>query len=130
MSSWMFVMKGDRKDFLQRLKSKNWPIYRNTGNRKRLKKNDSVVFYLGGEKNKVIMGTAKIASHLREDADTDFAVEISDVTIFRSPLPIHDIVDSIRFIRNKRNWGCYLQGGVIEIPSTDLENIKSYNKKG
>ena len=121
-SFWIFVMKGNKIDFHARLEKGQWPIYKNTGNRSKLKKGDSVVFYLGGLRNKKFMGTATLTSGVEPDGE-DFAVGLSKVDIWKSPVFVPSILGSLDFVPNKRNWGAYFQGGVVWLSKKDYNTI-------
>ena len=124
MTHWIFVMTGNNADFLTRASSGKWPIFKRTGNRNNLAKGDSVVFYLGGSNNKKIMGTATLGSGLNADGD-EFSIDLSDVSIWDTPIRMVSILESLVFIHNKKNWGAYMQGGVVWLPKNDYVTILS-----
>lgn len=122
MPNWIFVMTGNNADFLTRTSSGKWPIFKRTVNRNDLKKGDNVIFYLGGNSNKKIMGSATVNSGLEVNGD-EFSVDLSDVQILDKPIRMSSILESLVFIRNKKNWGAYMQGGVVRLPKTDYNTI-------
>ena len=124
MSNWIFVMTGNNADFLTRASSGKWPIFKRTVNRNELEKGDNVIFYLGGSNNKKIMGHAVVGSGLEVNGD-EFTVDLSDVHIFDKPILMSSILESLMFIRNKKNWGAYLQGGVVRLQKKDYVTILS-----
>ena len=115
-------MTGNNADFLTRVSSGKWPIFKRTGNRDNLEKGDNIVFYLGGNNNKKIMGTATVSSGLNPN-DDEFSVDLSNVCILDKPILMLSILESLAFIRNKKNWGAYMQGGVVWLQKTDYNMI-------
>jgi hypothetical protein len=122
MSNWIFVMTGNNADFLTRASSGKWPIFKRTVNRNELKKGDHVIFYLGGNNNKKIMGYALVDSGLNVNGD-EFSIDLSDVVILDKPIRMSSIVESLMFVRNKKNWGAYMQGGVVRLPKIDYNTV-------
>lgn len=115
-------MTGNNVDFLTRTSSGKWPIFKRTVNRNELKIGDHVIFYLGGNNNKKIMGSATVSSGLNVNED-EFLVDLSDVCIFNKPIQMSSILGDLVFIRNKKNWGAYMQGGVVRLPKVDYNMI-------
>lgn len=128
MASWIFVMTGDVEGFGGRIKSGEWPIFRKTHHRNEMRAGDKIVFYLGGKNNKKLMGIATISSGLRKNGE-EYFVSISEVEVWKDPLEMRKLVDSLGFIKNKDNWGLYLQGGVIPLPQKDHDTILARNVK-
>lgn len=126
MSYWIFVMKGTIIDFQTRMKSKFWPIKKKTGNKNNLQKNDRVVFYLGGPNNMKFMGTATISSELKPMGD-DFVIELHKIEIWEKPISVPQILDSLTFIPNKKNWGFFFQGVIVWISKNDYNLIINKN---
>ena len=122
MPYWIFVMKGNEVDFHARIEKEKWPIYRRTGNRKSLRKGDNVIFYLGGIRNMKFMGTASLSSELEPEGE-DFTVGLSNLDIWKNPILVPSILDSLGFVGNKRNWGAYFQGGAVWILKKDYNAI-------
>jgi len=81
---------------------KKWPIYQRTGNKKLLGIGDNVVFYLGGIRNMKFMGTAVLSSKIEPEGD-DFTVGLSDLDIWKKPVSVSEILDSLGFVGNKKN---------------------------
>ena len=115
-------MTGNNADFLTRANSGKWPIFKRTVNRNDLEKGDNIIFYLGGNNNKKIVGTATVSSGLNPNND-GFSVDLSDVCILDKPIRMSSILESLVFIRNKKNWGAYMQGGILRLPKTDYNMI-------
>ena len=122
-------MTGEQEEFVQRLKEKKWPIFNRTNNRNRLKIGDSVIFYMGGKKGHKFLGTASVSSQLIKTGETSAWVELANAKVWKIPVSIENIIGDLEFIKNKMNWGCYLQGGVVQLKEKDFEKIISYFKK-
>ena len=128
MSSWIFIMTGSIEDFTERITNGKWPIYKRTQNRFKIKKNDDVVFYLGGMNNGKILGTGKLSSNVKKQSmDGDGDIEISDTDLWKNPVLVKDNVESLDFVKNKNNWGAYFQGGVKSLGSKDYKQILNLN---
>ena len=123
-------MKGNEINFHERIKTKKWPIPKKTGNKDKLEKNDKIIFYLGGEKNMKFMGTATIDS-IKTSNDDDFIIELDNTNIWRNPIKVSAILDSLEFI--PKNWGSFFQGKIVWISkkdhSTIIENIDKQIRK-
>ena len=122
MSAWIFVMKGKEEEFLARLKTEKWPIYQRTPNRTSLAKGGSVIFYLAGVRNMKFMGTATLSSEVEVEGD-DFSVGISNVNVWKKPVLVKSILESLNFVPNDKRWGSYFQGGVLWISKEDYNTI-------
>jgi predicted RNA-binding protein len=119
-----------------RLKDLFWGLGERTPNRKNLKIDDYVVFYLGIP-SKSFVATAKLGSssvtlskeqknkygHDSDEFQTDFGVNLKDIKIFERYLPVENILDELSFIENSKYWGSYFQGGTREISESDYMNI-------
>ena len=68
------------------------------------------------------MGSATVSSGLNVNED-EFLVDLSDVCIFNKPIQMSSILGDLVFIRNKKNWGAYMQGGVVRLPKVDYNMI-------
>jgi predicted RNA-binding protein len=45
--------------------------------------------------------------------------------LFPQPVPVHDVLDDMSFIRSSKSWGLYFRGPVRTIPKSDYELIIS-----
>ena len=115
-------MRGKEDDFLARLKGKKWPIYQRTPNRTSLTKGDGVIFYLAGVHSMKFVGTATLSSEAEPEGDA-FSVIFSNVDVWKKPVLIKPILESLNFVPNDRRWGAYFQGGVIWISKKDYNVI-------
>ena len=122
MPAWIFVMRGNEDDFLARLKGEKWPIYQRTPNRTSLTKGDSIIFYLAGVHNMKFMGAATLSSEADAEGDA-FSVRISNVDVWKKPVLIKLILESLNFVPNAKKWGAYFQGGAIWISKEDYNTI-------
>lgn len=113
-----------------------WGLGESTPNRKLLKQGDQVVFYLGIP-IKSFTASAVLASDAfaldrsqkrkySHDLDyfaADYGVLLEDPKIWESPVAVDQVVSSLGFIENKKNWGPYFQGGIRAIPPEDFRAI-------
>ncbi len=124
MQNWIFVIKDSDEKFQIKIKEKKWSIFRKTLNRNKLKVGDRIVFYKAGIDGKKFIGKASIYTELKEDG-IDFSLGLSDAEVWKKPIKITSLLDSLEFIKDKTNWGCYLQGGVRPISDSDYMTILS-----
>ena len=115
-------MTGADEEFLKRINMKKWPIYSRTSHRKKLKEGDRIIFYLAGAPRKKFAGSAVIASDLEKEND-DFTVALSEIKKWSKQILISSLLESLEFIKNKSNWGVYMQGGVVHISDKDYHVI-------
>jgi len=85
---------------------------------------DKVLFYQGGENGRKIVGSAELASSLQQTGNSiyDF-VKIKNFKIWDNAVEIRTLIDKLTFVRNKRYWGIYLQGGITKISEKDYMKI-------
>ncbi len=145
---WIFAVvdqhqTSDRKvpalDVLKdRLKRNIWIVNSKNVNVKYLREADEVVFYLGGshgEKGFTGVGVlaseprpltaSEITKHFSLSPQFDEAVSLRDAKIWLQVKPAATLVPQLSFIKNKRRWGAYLEGGIINLPKPDFELIIS-----
>ncbi len=128
MAFWIFTMTGELEDFTKRIGDSKWPIYNRTQNRFKIARNDKIVFYLGGLNNGIILGTAKLASKVKKKSkDGDGDIGIKDIELWETPVLVKEHVESLDFIKIKKNWGVYFQGGVKSIEEKDYQQILNLN---
>ena len=104
--------------------SRKWLIGRKTRNRNRLMAGDKILFYQGGEEGRKFVGSAELASGLRQTGNSiyDF-VKIMNFKIWDNPVEIRTLIDKLSFIKNKKYWGVYLQGGIRKISRKDYKEV-------
>ncbi|HET9135569.1 MAG TPA: hypothetical protein VFO76_02940 [Candidatus Kapabacteria bacterium] len=117
-----------------------WGLGESTPNRKLLRENDFVIFYVGTP-DKIFAGSAKLdsdsfeltsdqtrdLSHGEEFFTTQYGVKLKDIQRWIPAKPITNYIPSLNFIENKQNWGVYFQGGVRQISQDDYELIVGQN---
>ena len=124
-SHWIFVINDTDKEFKRRLDKRKWPIFHFTINRKRIRADDLAIFYKAGAGGQKIIGKATTASAIISiDGKLDFYVKLKDVEQCND-VSIRPLVKKLEFIKNKQQWGGYLQGGVRPITEKDYETIVS-----
>ena len=128
MQSWIFVITAAYDEFKDRINKKAWPIYKNTGNKRKLRVGDNVIFYMGGPEGKKFLGTSRVDSDLIPNS-IDFSIGLSDIKIWKKPVLIKDILADLKFIVHKEKWGLHLQGGIIRLSDGDFKTIISNAKK-
>lgn len=141
---WIFVIK-DQEDksgtdiFKKLMEIKMWGLGERTPNRKRLEKNDSVVFYQAGVNAQQFLGFANLDSDVLKPSDVskedlesvaevfnaDYLIKLKDIITWPEPKMIGTILDKLEFIQNKEYWGTYFQGGVRAISEQDFNVIIS-----
>lgn len=119
-----------------RLERKIWIVNSKNPNVKHLREGDEVIFYLGrSRRERGFIGIGVLASKPRSlmkldgveyaspSSKFDQVVELRDVKLWEKVKPVVKIVPRLGFIKNKRNWGIYLQGGIVRIFKRDFELI-------
>lgn len=119
-----------------------WLIGGHTRNRKAIKEGDKAVFYAAGKGNRVFLAMATIASActpLRDRGKLAIEVEfvealgfehpgllsfkVTNIAFFDTHVPASQLVDHFSFIKNRRRWGIYFQGGSMRISKEDFELV-------
>ena len=116
----------------RRLHEKKNPLYKKTPFLKDIKKDDEVVFYVAGKKNKsqnfIAFSHIKLVETPNElliDPDKNkYVLEkyllFENITLLKTPIHIKAIINQLEFIKNKTNFGVYLMGGVSKITENDF----------
>ena len=125
--------------FKDRIKENKWPIYVKTPQLQNVSVGKNVVFYIAGsgEKRQCFTGTAKIKKII-DNKDTNlvpnqefkqilFHVEFENINIFNKSLSIRDHINNLDFIKNKKKYGLYFQGGICKINKQSFEYINANN---
>jgi len=106
--------------------SKEYPFGYRTPNKTRIVSGDKVVFYQSGEEGRKFIGSAVVSSVVKNPDQFIFGyVHFSKIRIWQEPIDIYSILDELSFIKNKRRWQSYFQGGIRKIPRKDYERIIS-----
>ena len=121
----------------RRLDEKKYPLYKKTPFLKDVKKDDEVVFYVAGRKNKSqnfigcsLIKSVEIPSEILVDPDKNkYVLEkyllFENIILLKTPIHIKAIINQLEFIKNKTNFGVYLMGGVSKITENDFNLIKN-----
>lgn len=104
--------------------TKNWSIGKRTPNRTQLSLGDKVLFYQGGDEGRKIVASAELASTVKETEISESFVEITNFRLWKKPVEIRALINELSFIKNKKHWGIYLQGGIVKISEQDYKKIK------
>jgi len=123
MGNWIFVLTGTDEEFQRRIEMEKWPIFRKTTYRQQVHESDKVVFYKAGEGNKKFLGTSTVSSELKPEGKTDFFLNLKEIDVWKKSKPIRHMLDKLDFIKNKVQWGIYMQGGVRKLSEKDYELI-------
>ena len=120
----------------RRIDEKKYPLYKKTPFLNDIKKNDEVVFYVAGRKNKSqnfiaysVIQSVEIPNETLVDPDKNkYVLEkyllFENITLLKTPIHIKAIINQLEFIKNKTNFGVYLMGGVSRITENDFNLIK------
>lgn len=125
MPYWIFVIRDTDEVFAKRMKEKKWPIFIHTHNRKNLKVDDKVVFYKAGDNGQKFLGVAQIGSKLEKATSLDYAVELTDIKIWKKSVHVKKLINNLEFIGDSTSWGRFFQGGVLRISKNDYTLIVS-----
>ena len=127
--------KSAKEIFQERISKNRWAIYSNTRNKKRLKVNDNIIFYVsdrktGGE----IVASAQASEIIRPLRNERFDTEQDTVEVFLSFKAINffetriffkDLLPKMSFCpTNKSKWGVVLMGGVRQLNDRDYAILK------
>lgn len=120
----------------RRIDEKKYPLYKKTPFLNDIKKNDEVVFYVAGRKNKSqnfiafsVIQSVEIPNETLIDPDKNkYVLEkyllFENISLLKTPIHIKAIINQLEFIKNKTNFGVYLMGGVSKITANDFNLIK------
>jgi predicted RNA-binding protein len=118
-----------------RLKQKAYPLHKGTHCRHKIKSNDQFIFYIAGKsalRTSVyaygIIGKDLKPQHYSEDEvhvgnPSSKVIELKSCKKISNGLSLRDIKDDLDFIKDKKFWGRYLQGGITEISKQDYDCI-------
>lgn len=103
---------------------------------RKVKRDDKVVFYVGGKTAKFFAGCCVLATNPRrllpeikrfviEDPEDRFnyIVNLKEVELFGKPRSATQLLKSLSFVKDERNWGRYFQGSIIKIEEADYRFI-------
>ncbi|MEM3437397.1 MAG: EVE domain-containing protein [Nitrososphaerales archaeon] len=125
-----------------RIKEKFWSLNRNTKNFNRIKKDDEVIFYVGGSDGQKFVGrctldsdpypmTSEQKKQIIGYPSTLFthAVNLKDSELWEEPLLVTDLKEELTFIKNKDLWQKYFRGSIILLSEEDYKTILSEAKR-
>jgi len=127
MNRWIFVFKGSDSEFRSKVNTGLWEIFKKTPNREKLAVGDSIVFYKAGTDGKKFIGSASIMTGLKELTPSKYFLEMKNVSVWENQVAVIHIIEKLDFIKNKKNWGNYFQGGVRSISEHDLLAIANHD---
>ena len=145
MAYWVFIVTGHKvggeelapEQILQtRFNDGFWGLGEQTPNRKHLRKNDQVIFYVGSPR-KAFVASARLDSdsfqlsskererlgHGKAFFTSEYGVYLRDQEIWARPVPAEEAVPQLEFIENKEYWYSYFQGGVRRLSEHDFRLI-------
>lgn len=130
MDYWIFVINDADYVFKERMKNKTWPIFPKTQNRDNIGKGHKIVFYKAGKSGgQKFIGTAILASDVKsEPGKMNSYVVLDEIIAWKAPVDIRGILEHLDFIKDKLNWGLYMQGGVKRIDKKDFDLVVSVSK--
>lgn len=142
---WIFTVKDDRIEtakkkgieiYSQRMSDGFWGLGERVSNRIYLERDDRVVFYLAGVDGYKFLGTCVLDSEYYKLSgeekqrlwhgpffQSDHGVRLKEVRIWESPKSIHSLISKLKFIKDPRVWGTYLQGSIRRISEDDYNTI-------
>jgi len=122
-------LAGETYNFLM---GKNaWGFGKNTAHRAKIKAGDKVVFYQAGGNGQKFLGTAILASGAYDDSSSKnlfldpetYKIDLQNIVVWDNPKPFVHFLDKLSFIKNKKFWGTYFQGGCRKISEKDFQTI-------
>lgn len=147
VNKWIFVVidhKTDGKiikaiDILKdRVKEKFWSLNKNTRNFNKIKKDDEVIFYIGGVDGRKFIGRCTLDSEpypmtpeqkkqVIGYPSTLFthSVNLKNIELWEEPLSITNLKEELVFIKDKDLWQKYFRGSIISLSEEDYRTIVS-----
>jgi predicted RNA-binding protein len=124
-----------------------WPLNRLTPHQSKFQRGDRVLFYIAGGREPEqghIVALSEISGErfVSERRDARFPgwigvpepplydVPLNQSEWFTKPVSVRHVLNRLTFIRNRKAWGTYFQGGVRRIPAKDFELIISLGLHG
>jgi len=127
----IFVSSDGKKNgydiFTDRIKKNLWPIYVKTPQLINVKVEKKIIFYIAGNgANSQQFVASAIIDKIVDQKDTNsdpnqefkqilFNVKFRDLKRFNKYINIKDHIDKLNFIKNKKYYGLYFQGGICKI---------------
>ncbi|MCP8316480.1 MAG: EVE domain-containing protein [archaeon] len=146
-NKWIFVVVDHRTDdkimkaidvLKNRVKEKFWSLNKNSGNFNRIKKDDKVIFYIGGRDGQKFVGGCTLASEPYPITPEQkkkivgypsslfsHSVILKNIKLWKEPLPVIDLKDELAFIKNKDTWRKYFRRSIVPLSEEDHNIIVS-----
>ncbi|MCP8309188.1 MAG: EVE domain-containing protein [archaeon] len=146
-NKWIFVVVDHRTDdkimkamdvLKGRVKEKFWSLNKNAGNFNRIKKDDKVIFYMGGRDGQKFMGRCTLASEPYPVTPEQrkqilgypsslfsHSVSLKNIKLWKEPLPVVDLKEELAFIKDKDLWRKYFRRSIIPLSEEDYNVIVS-----
>ena len=132
--------KSARAIFEERISKNRWAIYTHTRNKKRLRKNDNVIFYVSNRKTGgEVVARAKIFELIRpkryerfevEKDTVEFFLSFDSLDFFETPVLFKDVLPKMSFCpSNITKWGVVLIGGVRYLSDRDFKILTNQTLK-
>lgn len=130
---------------LTRLRDRRWGMYKKTRNKDVITKGDRLCVYASGQKpgGMSFIGTAVVGDPIdvRKWKYSDFnqhylseppfkMFELDEIIVFKKPVKISDVRDSLSFIPRHSKWGVVMYGGCRPLSDEDFEKIVAASKMG
>ena len=122
--------------FGTRIIEKKYPLYLRTPHLNEIKEKDEVIFYIAGSNtnSQTFVASAEIATinnlndvvvdpDKKKNVISKYLI-LEKILIFKEPKQIKQIIDKLKFIKNKTHYGTNLVGGVTKIHFEDFNIIK------
>lgn len=120
------------------LKARFWAFTEHAQGRARLTPGDRVIIYLAGRGRQHFVAAAEVQSTSRDPQEREkeilsqlglsfmrFTVPLSGVRKFDSPIPIGELIERLRFIKDRKHYGLHLRSPVVRITEDDYNLIMS-----
>jgi hypothetical protein len=138
-----FGEKRNARDVLySRLSTLSWPLNSRTRYQARLRAGDKVLFYVAGVQDPdrySILAKAKLAGprmqvSRRIDATQEWLGPLGPVSMvvplekpewLTSPVEVKPLIERLRFISNKVNWGNHFRGGIVAVTAEDFDLLSA-----
>jgi len=132
----------DKKLLKEQMKV-GWDIGAKTPRQSCIRPGTKALIYISGAKAMVLVGQATINSPVFEVTkkmqrqicafplvmSADYWLTFEDFKLWGKPIAIKGIVDSLSFIKSKKSFGGYFQGGIVQICPKDYTLIIDLSKK-
>lgn len=126
------------------ISNKIWLFRDRGGNVLKLREGDKILIYIGGKNKRYFVCSFEISGGVKKFSANNFEpnnerivnvakklglvwmtyfTEIKSVIMFKEPIPLNPLIESLNFIRNKKYYGLNLRVSAISIPENDYKLI-------